>query len=108
LDGFDGVLGCESPHQQGPLTIGRHADRILVELLHIFRKPNAAAIHSHQKLDDFHDSLSCSLGLTKASKADETLAGDLHVTKHGSAFFKKRLRWTDLFRGTERVRKLLT
>jgi hypothetical protein len=54
LDRLDRVLGGESSHQQGQFAIGGHSDRSLVKLLYILWEANAAAIHFHEKLDDFH------------------------------------------------------
>ena len=66
LDGLDRLFSRESPHKQCQLTIGSHSDRSPIQLLDVFSRANPAAIHSHKKFDNLHDSF-----LSRADKAND-------------------------------------
>ena len=49
LERFDNVFGCESPHDQGQLSIGCHLDGCQINPLHVFHGASTTAIHFYNK-----------------------------------------------------------
>jgi hypothetical protein len=58
LEGFDGIFGRESAHNQCQLTVGCHMDGSRINSLNIFRGPSTTSIHFHKKCDVFHNLMS--------------------------------------------------
>jgi hypothetical protein len=65
LDGFDSILGGESPHNKRQLPVECHLDRTHIDPLNVFKSMSAAAIYFHNKFGVLH---SLSLLLTLAAK----------------------------------------
>jgi hypothetical protein len=65
---FDSIFGCETPHNQGQLSIGCHSDGHQINTLYIFRGACTSTIHSHNKfrIHGFHKCLRCCRALKEA------------------------------------------
>jgi hypothetical protein len=56
LHGFNCVVSCKSPHDQGQFAVGCRLDGKPIDPQHILRGMSAAAVHFHNELDVFHGS----------------------------------------------------
>jgi hypothetical protein len=54
FEGFDGVLGSESPHQQCKLAVSCHLDGSAIDALDIGRAASAASVHLYDELNVLH------------------------------------------------------
>jgi hypothetical protein len=78
LHGLNRIFGCESPHHQGQLTIGRGLDGKPINPQHVLRGMSAAAVDFHNKLDVFHDSFPI-LSIKQEKRDDKQKGGDMYA-----------------------------
>ena len=99
------IFRCESPHDQGQLTVGRRLDGEPVNPQHVLRSVSAA-VHFHNKLDVFHGSFLFYRSNKKILTRNETTnrkRGDLESALFSHLHSHSKTRpWLCIGQGAER------